>query len=444
MERKNKIAALLYRTAVHRKIALLILFLIPSLLFSQETQQTSSPQTNPILYSGNGELILEITPKAGNNDINVIFGSLLTAFNINIHSNTATLKQTPPTEDLTTGEVRLQWTDTKGSLTSKTFVSRKDKVAMSLITADKGINIPNIKVTSPSGFSALQMRTKITPNKQGFAIRSTFRKAVCEGSRRYEGLEAVVKVVPDNGRISVSGNEIKPKKVRQALMFIAMAPSEQMEINNTDSLEKAIENVMATGYAALSSKDEKNISPAIYAELLKRNISVHLSLYNQMTIELPTHQPTDKAIVDTYNRHIYHKLCYSTIPSTYTAHHPSSAAYPSSVPLHQQAEAASLLYDYYLYTLDSLFLREEALPYMINVAEKLQRTLKTKDPQGNYIINKTSPTQEVTAANFLLRDLISSSTFLKVNQNQILHWQNILAYMPPYKIDRNDQLRDQL
>lgn len=123
------------------------------------------------------------------------------------------------------------------------------------------------------------------------------------------------------------------------------------------------------------------------------------------------------------------------------------------------AWAAHFFYDYYLFTGDRNFLIQHALPFMEKAALFFEDYL-FEGPDGKYIFSPTqSPentpgnsnsqgsfnaTMAVDAAKELLRNIISASQELGVNQNQIPLWQVMLEKMPPYMINQEGAIKEWL
>lgn len=123
------------------------------------------------------------------------------------------------------------------------------------------------------------------------------------------------------------------------------------------------------------------------------------------------------------------------------------------------AWAAHFFYDYYLYTGDQIFLAEHALPFMEKAAVFFEDYLY-EGADGKYIFSPTqSPentpgnsksqgsfnaTMAVDAAKELLRNAISASRKLGVNQEKIPLWQTMLKKMPEYMISAEGAIKEWL
>jgi len=121
--------------------------------------------------------------------------------------------------------------------------------------------------------------------------------------------------------------------------------------------------------------------------------------------------------------------------------------------------AAHFFYDYFLYTGNSEFLAEHALPFMERVAMFFEGYLY-EGPDGILVFSPTqSPentprntdsqatfnaTMDVAVAKELLRNTIAASRELGRNADKIPVWEKLLARMPDYMIDGNGAIKEWL
>ncbi len=114
-------------------------------------------------------------------------------------------------------------------------------------------------------------------------------------------------------------------------------------------------------------------------------------------------------------------------------------------------------YDYYLYTLDTTFLKNRALPFMEQSALFYQDFLQ-EGADGKYVFNPSySPenhptnsksqtcinaTMDIMAANGLLRSLIEASRILNVNSDKVPVWEEMLEKMPAYQLNEQGEIRE--
>ncbi len=123
------------------------------------------------------------------------------------------------------------------------------------------------------------------------------------------------------------------------------------------------------------------------------------------------------------------------------------------------AWAAHYFYDYYLYTGDREFLKNNAVPYMEKVAIFFEDFLYLGE-DGKYVFSPTqSPentpsntnsqgtfnaTMDVAAAKELFRNLIAASKELGINKDRIPVWTDMLSKMPEYMVDENGMFKEWL
>lgn len=121
--------------------------------------------------------------------------------------------------------------------------------------------------------------------------------------------------------------------------------------------------------------------------------------------------------------------------------------------------ASRFFYDYYLYTGDKEFLKNHALPFMEKAALFFEDYLYM-GPDGKYVFSpgqspENSPlnlntqasfnaTMDVATCSELLRNIISASKTLKVNQDKIPVWEKMLTRMPDYMISKDGIIKEWL
>jgi len=121
--------------------------------------------------------------------------------------------------------------------------------------------------------------------------------------------------------------------------------------------------------------------------------------------------------------------------------------------------AASYFYDYYLYTGDLDFLRENAYPFM-KAAVLFYEDFLTIGKDGRYVFNPSySPennpanstsqacinaTLDVMVAKQLLRNCIVAAAILKVDSEAVGKWTEMLKRMPDHEVNSDGALREWL
>ncbi len=115
-------------------------------------------------------------------------------------------------------------------------------------------------------------------------------------------------------------------------------------------------------------------------------------------------------------------------------------------------------YDYYLYTGDEKFLKERALPFMLESVQFYEDFLTDTDENGKLVFNPSySPennpknsksqacinaTMDIALCKALLRDLISISEKKGIFGERLSRWKKMLAQMPDYQVNDNGELRE--
>lgn len=118
---------------------------------------------------------------------------------------------------------------------------------------------------------------------------------------------------------------------------------------------------------------------------------------------------------------------------------------------------AQLFYDYYLYTLDTDFLKNRAIPFMKQVALFYEDFLvRNEDGKLDFIpsyspentpVNSDSPTainttMDIAVAKELLSNLVSACRLLKMEEEKITIWEDMLARLPEYRVNSDGALKE--
>ncbi|QFK72468.1 hypothetical protein F7984_15060 [Pradoshia sp. D12] len=110
---------------------------------------------------------------------------------------------------------------------------------------------------------------------------------------------------------------------------------------------------------------------------------------------------------------------------------------------------AHWLYDYYLYTGNQQFLREHALPFMLEIIAFYEDFLY--EEEGIYVFNPSysaengiafNSTQDIAVAKEVLNHTIEACRELGIYQESIHHWQQMIEKMPPYLINEDGALKE--
>jgi hypothetical protein len=109
-------------------------------------------------------------------------------------------------------------------------------------------------------------------------------------------------------------------------------------------------------------------------------------------------------------------------------------------------------YDYYQYTGDKKFLREQAIPFMKECALFWEDFLKgTEDANGHYTFRPSfsaengtgdNSSQDIEITHELFTNLITGCETLGIEKEHVIIWKAMLAKMPPLLINAEGQLKE--
>lgn len=124
------------------------------------------------------------------------------------------------------------------------------------------------------------------------------------------------------------------------------------------------------------------------------------------------------------------------------------------------AWVAQLYYDYWLYTGDRAFLKQQALPFMLDAAAFYEDFLKPETGEGKLVFAPSySPeieplgmktnvvpnaTMDVAAVKQLLRTLIALGRETGVGSERVERWKTLLAKLPAYEVDTKGSFKEWL
>lgn len=391
-------------------------------------------------FSGNGETVVESSQTA-KPLLSVYHKSLFQMFEISLpESHIEAFKS-----DVSTGEMASTILNSKCRFEQRIFSSRSDDALVILLTSDgdQPIN-QKIKFHAPTNRGKKQdfsTRTQFTAVADGIEIHSAFNKPVADGDKNLYGSESFVKVVADGGKLAITNDEITLTKCSQLLLVITSKPLLSLANPALEELRKNADNIVSGVTETTTSKKSKNKSSIAYNTLFKRNIPFHNAACKTVSLTLKTGNNIDTEIGNLYNSLYYKGICYGNIQNI---EQDNFSALPKLSNLTKAQIQSSFYFDYYLYTLDTDFLRDKVLPYMMTTYDALEKTLKATDDFGFYVIAKDCPTIDVTASIFFLRDLVTACNVLMEHQEKVTRMQEMLAKLPPFKIDINEDFRRNL
>ena len=183
--------------------------------------------------------------------------------------------------DFQTGEATVHWTDSRGVFERRLFVSRKDGVAILLMTGpDNGINCRlKLKLREPSPkldarklessarvFEKNITDVKITAEKTTLTFRSSFAQAY-PGS--IHALEGLARVFVKNGKAASEGETLVITHADQVLLFIDIRLIYDPEASQMEDMKKSL--------AGLSTD---------YQSLLQGHARIHGELFNRVKLDI--------------------------------------------------------------------------------------------------------------------------------------------------------------
>ncbi len=424
---------------------LLILSLIISLSAFAE------PANNNVLTSGNGTATVE-TVLSGKPHLTIGYKNIFHAISIALPE--ARIEQVSENEE--TGEIIVSGNNGKNRFTERVIASRKDDAVIILLNIEPEANTKS-KSKSKSD-SALKLRlsaarkdnltsrTNFTANGNNIEVHSTFTSPITDNEVQYYGFESVITVITDSGKETITNEEISLNKCSQTMIIIssqlmttlATPLFEQLTQNNKDILSTA------------APQELKAANPqGLYAALLQRHLEKYTAVLKGVSLRLNTGNELDRDIANLYNNLYYKSIRSGESLSIETD---NFTALPKLTNLQKSQIRSSFLFDHYLYTLDTEFLETKVLPLMLTTYEDLEKTLRATDDFGFYIINKDDPTFDVAISIFFLRDFVTTCNILAQQgsqagfeqQQKVPRLQEILAKLPPYKIDINEEFRRHL
>ncbi len=400
-------------------------------------------ENEDVVVCGNGMNVVETSAKNTNDQLTFSFKRIYNIFNLNVSNSIMKSRF----EDMNRGEIVEQYITESGEFTQHTFVSRKDDVAVIYLNSVKGSINFTLKASAPTHKeqkNTVQVKTHIKDVDNCLTIQNSLSKPITIGDTQVVGNEALLKVYSSNNKITFSGEEIKLKNADKVVIIIASKTLTTLVDSHKEELSGRISNLLSGCEINVTEKNNKQLPSRIYETLFQRHYEIHKETSKSISFTLNTGSEVDKSISEMYNKMFYKGLCSG---NTQTIETNNFSALPKLSQLVKSEIQASFLYDYYLYTLDSEFLENKVFPSMIKVHEEIEKTLKSKDSFGRYIISKDNPTIEVTAHIFFYRDLISTCNILSNKMDEKMSFyqelipqcEKIISLLPPYQIDRNEE-----
>lgn len=201
------------------------------------------------------------------------------AFQLNIVSDSSTVKQYARTVDFTSGEVEVKWEDNNGTFSRRTFISRTDNVVVMQIRSNSNsqinttLDLSQITTHDPNrqkkfflddNLGIEKVETNATENS--LAFKAWYAKP-WEGS--FKGYEGAIKVLQTGGDSKVENNKLVINNANEVLLLARVEPSKNM---NSSMIPEIL--------------DEINQLPSDYETLLTPHQNIHKDLFNRVSLDL--------------------------------------------------------------------------------------------------------------------------------------------------------------
>lgn len=410
------------------KSYLLILSLIVSIASFAETKADA-------ITCGNGSTTIEAT-MSGKPHLTVGYKNIFPAISIALPD--ARIEEINENEE--TGEIIINASTGKSKFTEKVIASRKDDAVIILLNSQSVPFSQKMKLSSAKKSNILS-RTSFTTSGKNIEVHSAFTNPIQDNEQQYYGYESVISIITDNGKEAISNEEISFSKCSQAMIVISSKPMQTLAIPLFEQLAHSNSELLSI----VEVNNKKADCSKAYEIILQRHLEKYTAVCKSVSLTLNTGTEIDHDIANLYNNLYYKSIRSGESLSIETD---NFTALPKLSNLLKAQIRASFLFDHYLYTLDTEFLEKKVLPLMISTYEDLEKTLKATDDFGFYIINKDDPTFDVSVSIFFLRDFITTCNILTESQpnlqEKVPRLQDILAKLPPYKIDINEEFRRHL
>ncbi len=201
------------------------------------------------------------------------------AFRMNVVSDSLKVKNYARTVDFTTGEVEVKWEDENGVYSRQTFISRPENVVAIRLRSNDGafintsLNLSQITTHDEGRRKKFKLGDNLGIEKvESTAVDNalTFRawyERTWEGS--FKGYEGVVKVVKNDGTLSVESNNLIINNATEVLLLARVEPSTDMDHSIADAMSSALSTL-----------------PDNYEKLLNTHQKVHADLFERVSLDL--------------------------------------------------------------------------------------------------------------------------------------------------------------
>jgi len=184
------------------------------------------------------------------------------------------------TEDFTTGELEVRWSDDQGDWTRKVFASRADDVIVMSIKGPKGMVSCDLKMEMEHPL----LKTEIAVADGWLSAHNTYLK----GKGGYDNLIRVVPsggtMVNKNDRLSVNGAD-SLLLIMQVISWKTPLPSEKSEAWAYSQENPCFKGDYTTNWLPEMKQTLSRLKPD-YQTLFTPHIKLHRALYSRTTIDL--------------------------------------------------------------------------------------------------------------------------------------------------------------
>ncbi len=194
-----------------------------------------------------------------------------------------------------------------------------------------------------------------------------------------------------------------------------------------------------------------NLPTAVSHYLAASTPELMLSLFNKLESQLDDYRTNARVLFKCRGIHLPSHICLHGYDNQF------DATWPMTFWTAGAAWYSMFYYDYYLYTQDKEFLRNRALPWMLESVDFYEDFL-TQEVDGKLIFNPSySPenhptnnrsqacinaTMDIAVTKALLRDLIAACHTLNMHTDRIPRWEEMLAKLPDYALNERGEFRE--
>lgn len=200
------------------------------------------------------------------------------AFKLSLQEKTLPYSDYSRSVDFATGEIRVCWTDKRGKFMRRSFVSRRDNVAVTEISAEKGrvnlvLDLALIDTFDPKRKVkfALNDSLNIKRYEKGVFLDQLTGRVwyATPWKGGYSGYEGMVRVVREGGAAKVKDGKLVISGAKSVTLLSEVAPVKTMDQTPAELFGSRLQQLSAD-----------------YSTLLSRHIPLHAGLMNRVSLRL--------------------------------------------------------------------------------------------------------------------------------------------------------------